>query len=98
MGQIVEVVVNCPPLAKFLLSHTLKIRKPGVGSETAFGSQGWATAHPCPPSPNGAPARKTFSLCLALVFYVSVCFMNINIRSSVTPRSVGLGLMGMGVL
>ena len=43
-------------------------------------------------------ARKTFSLRLALVFIVSVCSLNVSIGSSVTPRSVGLGLTGMGVL
>ena len=36
VGKIVEVTVNCPPLANFLLSHTLKIQKPGVGSKTAL--------------------------------------------------------------
>ena len=43
-------------------------------------------------------ARRTFSLRLALVFIVSVCFLNVIIGSSVTPRSVGLGVTGMGVL
>ena len=46
----------------------------------------------------GVSARKTFSLCLASVFIVSVYFLNISIGSSDKPRSVGLGLMGMGVL
>ena len=43
-------------------------------------------------------ACKTFSLRLALVFIVSVCFLNVSIGSSVTPWSVGSALTGMGVL
>ena len=44
----------------------------------------------------GVSARKTFSLRLVLVFIVSVCFLNVSIGSSVTPRSVGFGVDGDG--
>ena len=43
-------------------------------------------------------ARRTFSLRLVLMFIVSVCFLNVRSGSSITPRSVGLGLTWMGVL
>ena len=43
-------------------------------------------------------ACRTFTLRLALVFNVSVCFLKISSGSRVTPMSVELGLIGMGVL
>ena len=43
-------------------------------------------------------ARSTFSLLFALVFMFSVCCLNVSMGSSVTPRIVGFGLTGIGVL
>lgn len=43
-------------------------------------------------------ARSTFSLLFALVFMLSVCCLNVSMGSSVTPRIVGFGLTGIGVL
>ena len=38
--------------------------------------------------------HKTFSLLLALMFIVSVCFLNVSSGSSVTPKECGVGVDG----
>ena len=43
-------------------------------------------------------ARKTFRRRLAFVFVLSVCVLNVIPRSYVTPRILGVLLMGRGVL
>ena len=43
-------------------------------------------------------ARKTFRRRLAFVFVLSVCVLNVIPRSYVTPRILGVFLMGRGVL
>ena len=43
-------------------------------------------------------ARKTFRRRLAFAFVLSVCVLNVIPRSYVTPRILGVLLMGRGVL
>ena len=70
VGKTAQSHANCPPLANFFLSYTLKIEKPGMGkrqSGTATGGQlptpTTPKDRPCPKFISGSVVYRIISLC-----------------------------------